>query len=710
METQTIWNDTVLQKEKYYTKTSSTRGNNDMRKNGGKELINVDTSSLQMPVLKTLFNTSIFNKPKDDRISGERLQNPRSDIQEGMPGNEYDEEDYYDEDDDDEDVPTSGDANSRYKSSYIPPASNVDLTNNNVLSKIGEPTVRNNPFTSSTATSPVKQKVNSSAEPNANSYSADPTGGSYSADPTGGSSSSDPTGGSYPSPLNKDTTFDSSETYEDLIRAWKKRADEFREYNPIGVIIIIIMFIYNKLFVELFGSQFQQSFYQPLMRNYFMFIKLVISIFVTYNLFYLYFYRFEDGEYMLFLPINYIWGFKLGAFLVDWIPLLYNGFLATRDLIIFSMNQAEKRGYVNRFSKYKIIFVFLFLVSINFTTVWMEVFYDGFMNALSLNNDKFANNVLVVVILYSIYCFVLGLIQYADVFQTTMVLVAIYIIAFLMLILISVYWVALPVSIICIIVFMATVFPWMIFRSPFQFDVFHKINEFCEKPPEFPPDKLSQMFDMATGLVGNAGGLMTKLENSNIGDMGKLSNELGLGSVVGSDALGAFGGLGGLGGLGMKGGDKNAPDEDSCNDFTDGDCKPPDDWFSKGSFGSGSKKLWQYSKILLHFLYKRLFYVTFAILFTMHLIMYYQKIDSDHSHFRNILLAICSVFICMFTLFMVYPDTLTKHIGLFVYLFYVIIFIVVVVIWFKLLYDYLYMLSKYGSSYFGVDVPENTNT
>jgi len=685
MDTQTIWNEPVLQKEKYYIKKTYPGCKKRTERSKPDDSSNMDTSNLQLPLLKTLFNIDIptswssttsieYNtNPTSSLIeksggvdeghdvgfllySGEQPQGVRRNIGGEAPSD-----------------PPIGGARMNIRKVGVPTTQEGMSNNNNIFNDSGDGTK-----VDKSASKDVSVKVG-------------------------------------------DMDFDSDNTYDEFIQRWKKNADTFRKYNPIGMVNIIVMFIFNKLFVELFGNQFQQSFYDRLLQNYLLFLKLIIAIFVTYNLFYVFFLRYskEHGSgYMGFLPVNNINGLGVFSFLVNWIPIIYNYILCVRDTILRGLNVWVQEGTIKKNTRYKIIFIGLFLFSIYFTTMCMETLYNAFMNCLSLEKDHFSNYILVFIILYSIFCFVIGAIQNYKVMQSTAIAIM-YLIGYLLLILLSVWFVSIPTMIVCIIIFMATVFPWMIVCSTYKFEVFNVIHEFCNNSDDDIDDEtLCNAFDkkaiinyvMRVGLDavkenigegglskvfgdGVPGDLSNVLEN---GVSGNLSNVL---TEVNNEVNKIDESIPPLTG---GGGDSSHTQwyNNLLGNDNDEKCKLP-----KSSLTIVTEKLGDY----FEFFYKKMFYFLFIILFLIHIVMYCQKIDSQYYNFRNILLCICSSFICFFLLFFI-PEKyinrnfLTEHIGFFLRLFTICLTVIILIMYGTYIYQYLHGVLYQGGIDYGVDI------
>ena len=543
----------------------------------------------------------------------------------------------YEEDEDD--ILVSNAAKPKYESAYTPRVNTIDITNTNLVSKLEQPQVENNPFTSDSMNTPVSE-VKPKKEKFTNRWS---------------SIIETLVGSDNQQPSLDDIEVSPEETYEDTIKKWKEIGDAIKEYNPLGMLKLACVFVYDELYVKIMlKGKFQQSLYGKMKENYFMFIYLLISILVTYNLFYLYFYRDFQNERIAFIPVEKLNGFYILNYVINPVKLMYSSLLIARDFIEEKLDEAYRKDVIGKHDKYKIIIIMLFLFSVLFVSQFMGILYDAFFNTLSLKNDDFGNYALIVIVIYGFYCFGLEVcndptLRFWPVFIVSLI-------RFIIILIISTSFTWLAVFLVCVIIFLSTVFPWMVIYSQQQFEIFQEINGFCHDLLELKRVDRAKIKEMAGKFMEEKQDVKdetkeeTPVQTSLLGAAGKGEDSFTSTAInmvvpdgVAKKALKTF----------IKGG--------NCATDEKNECHVPKKGFMEldlsGKFALSFKNTALY-------LYKRVFYIAFIILLLVHITLYHQNIDRNtYKDFWIIQICVCSGLITLFLLLMYMTDQVTPMVG-----------------------------------------------
>jgi len=324
-------------------------------------------------------------------------------------------------------------------------------------------TTRNNPFTSDTLTTPVTSSNGATT-----TTQTSPKLGTNTMDLKGE---------------------DPSQNYEDFVTWWKDNmVPAIYNYNPIQLIYSELVSIYN-LFIDSFGGDYPVNSYDSIFKNYLVFFYLIISISITYNLFYVLFYK-ENYERTAFLYIEWIFKIPgiqtLFGFVFGPLELFYSFIHKLMpNYVLEFFKRLENMNVILNNDSYKIIFVILYLFSICFVLFFMVPLYNCFFNSIRFgydengNQDTVCNYLIAIIVVYGIYLtikknFTKGIIP-PVITIGSIVFIFLY---FLILVLLSISIVWISELIICIIIICMTVFPWYIVYG--GFDVINKINEYCD--------------------------------------------------------------------------------------------------------------------------------------------------------------------------------------------------------------------------------------
>lgn len=551
----------------------------------------------------------------------------------------------YEEDEDD--VLPSNAAKSKYESAYTPRVNTTDITNTNLGKKLEEPQVENNPFTSEIMNTPVSE-AKPKKEKFTNRWS---------------SIIENMSGSDNQQPSLDDIEVNPEESYEDTIKNWKKIGEAIKEYNPLGMIKLVCVFVYDEIYVKIMlKGKFQQSLYGKMKENYFMFIYLLISILVTYNLFYLYFYRDFQNERIAFIPVEKLNGFYILNYVINPVKLMYSSLLIARDFIEEKLDEAYRKDVIGKHDKYKIIIVMLFLFSVLFVSQFMGILYDAFFNTLSLKNDDFGNYILIVIVIYGFYCFGLEVcndptLRFWPVFIVSLI-------RFIIILIISTSFTWLAVFLICVIIFLSTVFPWMVIYSKQQFEIFQEINGFCHDLLELKRVDRKKIKEMAGKFMEEKQDVKEETKEKSpvhppLLDAVEGNNSLtskaidmvvpdgiiktALNSAMKPDAVKTF----------MKGG--------NCATDENNECHAPKKGFME--LDLSGKFVLSFKNTALY-LYKRVFYIAFIILLIVHIILYHQNIDRNtYKDFWIIQICVCSGLITLFLFLFFNTDKVTPMVG-----------------------------------------------
>jgi len=698
----TKWNHNILNKYNNQTKNKNPRHNtlSTPQPSRYNRVETFDTSPLQLPLLNPLFH---FNNSPPVLQNKKELGNntaPPNQKNEAFANNDPDCDDVEDEDD----VLVSDAAKPKYESTYTPRVGTINITDTNLGAKLEEPQVENNPFSASSMNTPVSE-VKTKPETFTSRWS--------SIIETLDSS------GNKQSGLD-DINVDTDKTYKDSMKGWSKIGEAIREYNPLGMLKKACIFVYDDLFVRLFASKFQQSLYGKVKEHYFMFIYLLISILVTYNLFYLYFYKDFQNERIPFLPVEKLNGFYILDYVINPVKLIYSNLLLARDFIEDQLDEAHRKEYIGKYDKYKIIIVMLFLVSILFVTQFMNYLYNSFFNTLSLKKDEFGNYVLLIIVVYSFYCF--GKEICNDPILRFWPVLIVSLIRFIVILIISTSFSWITVFLICIIIFLSTVFPWMIIYSTQGFEIFQEINGFCDNLQRFkridkvklgedmkefidekkPDEKDSTTTGKETTLTEPAKSDVTSVMTSVLPSaMPSVvpsaltgSAESAMKNVLPSPRNNLLNAL--------KKGGGNCIEDDPYDKDKKGNCYAPKTTLD--NIGFDSKTFYSLIKMFKLYLYKRTFYIAFLILIIVHGVFYFQNVHNRYSEFRYSLIAICSTMFFSLLFLMVYPDTLTRIIGKILQFFTALIMLGFFFGYNVVIYKIFSKYSKYGATQAGVKI------
>ena len=700
----TKWNHNILNKYNNQTTPPPTHPHSNLQSNtnfntqpsGYNRVETFDTSPLQLPLLTPLFhfsnsppvlqnmkelgnnNTPSFNNVDNyqkneafTRMSASIFDTANATIKETIEETTIDD---CDNEEDEADILVSDAAKPKYKSTYTPRVNTIDITDTNIGAKLEEPQVENNPFTSTKMNTPASQ-LKTKPEKFTNRWS-----------------SIIENMDDNKQPKLEDVDIDTDKTYEDTIAEWTKFGNAIKEYNPLGMLKMACVFVYDEILVKIILKDiFQQSLYDKFKEHYFMFIYLIISILVTYNLFYLYFYKDFQNERIAFIPVEKLNGFYILNYVIDPVKLMYSSLLIARDLIEDKLDEAYRKELIGKYDKYKIIIVMLFLFSIVFVSQFMGILYDAFFNTLSLKTDYFGNYVLILIVIYSFYSF--GLEVCNDPTLRFWPVLIVSLIRFIVILIISTSFTWLAVFLICIIIFLSTVFPWMVIYSQQQFEIFQEINGFCDNLLKFKRLDRKKMkedtneftnnlynptsaatSDMAGDMAGTAtSALSGPLASALSGPLaGALSGPLAgtansaLSGPLGSIASGPLGNIasGPLGNIASKlvkggGGDCITPDD--INDKNG--CHAPSKGFLD-NIGIGSNTTFSLTlKNAILAVYKRIFYIAFIFLIMIHSVFYYQNVDSKYDKFREVLFICCAVIFFVLIFCMAITNKITHMVG-----------------------------------------------
>jgi len=346
--------------------------------------------------------------------------------------------------------------------SYYTPANSKPNNNDSIVNLFDAPsTVRTNPFTSNT----MNIKVGDSEEGMTNSN----------------------TEGVVKLNINGSNP---KQTFKNFISWWKYTFAPFiREYNPIALINVTIIFFFN-VFIELFKGNYQVSSYISILIYYYIFIGYLICIFITYNLFYSFFLKekpssdkvnlnnTEPGNLNFFLslsntilsnipPLGFVFGLR---YIINQIP----------DFLIIALKWMK----LDTQDSYKIIFIFLFLFSFYFIIRLSIMFYYAFCNSFrfgnddSGNTDTFTNNITIFLVIYIIFTTIYYYNTYSN--GTPIPPIIIYTIPyFIFIILFLIIKIIISISLVWITVFLLCIYVFFVTIVPVQgFTIIHDVHNF----------------------------------------------------------------------------------------------------------------------------------------------------------------------------------------------------------------------------------------
>lgn len=183
---------------------------------------------------------------------------------------------------------------------------------------------------------------------------------------------------------------------KDFITWWKKTAvPNIIKYNGVALINEGLIYVFNKCFIEIFDGNFQANAYTTVLINYYIFIGYFICIFITYNLFYRFFFnssqiksKDDDEEPTKITVLSSIFDLLKKIFFPLAFLSLLNKFITETPLIL--TNTLSKTG-LNKILLDKIIFIVLFILTI-YVVLYLNLPYylaTAFLNSLRFGKDEF---------------------------------------------------------------------------------------------------------------------------------------------------------------------------------------------------------------------------------------------------------------------------------------------------------------------------------
>lgn len=387
---------------------------------------------------------------------------------------------------------------------------------------------------------------------------------------------------------------------------WKQMVNYFLLNN----IIFYSFFLkpYNE-FITYFEFKFSQYEYELGLSNYVDVSLLCVSIFITYNLFYLFFYN-ETGSDILSI-IRYI----LSKFPQLYFLQFLNGPINIITLSVFAI--PEKINcilpfIISREHYYKIIFITLFLFSVWFTTNLFPYIYYSFVTSIKFEKGNMTDLMIGLIVFYAIYKTIYDEMQSINPAKFNFMYVIIALICFFALVVFSTLNAWYLVFLYCVLLFSITLFPMFISGNFNVFKIFTKINEFCKKPYK-DTNKHCFDFQKVKNDVNNLMKTLTKKSNElykvNNFD-GIPTNNIQTTNVSSDPPLAESGGL-----------DHQKKSDDIPSFFS---------------------KLCDF---LINTTYNFIFVIAFVVLFSQQILMYHKKFK--HQTLKNTFIVICVIFILL---------------------------------------------------------------
>jgi len=271
--------------------------------------------------------------------------------------------------------------------SYYTPANPKTNNNDSIINLFdATSTIRSNPFTSNTMNTPVGNSEEGMTDSK--------TEGIVKLN----------TDGSNP-----------KQVFKNFISWWKYTlAPYISKNNPIALVNSTLVYFFNK-FIQLFGGNYPVIQYFIILFYYYIFIGYLICIFVTYNLFYSFFFKqkvnipSESENSNENVKMNFFIK-MLNAILLKIPPLgfvygLRNIINQIPDFLIILLKWMK----LDSQDSYKLIFILIFVFSFYFILRLSIIFYTAFCNSLrfgnddSGNTDSFTNNMTIFLVIYIIF-------------------------------------------------------------------------------------------------------------------------------------------------------------------------------------------------------------------------------------------------------------------------------------------------------------------
>lgn len=260
------------------------------------------------------------------------------------------------------------------------------------------------------------------------------------------------------------SVFDTTAYYKYFMTIWNKYVSIIVNINPINVFIYWISSINIKLFNILHPPPNTND-YTLINSNMFNVIKILISFFITYNIFFVFFYKKVDNISLFLKQITQYNDFIIFKYLLTPLKYLIYALFYLVDKWEQRMNFIELNGNIPKNTHRKITFCMLFLVSIYFSMKMISYVYKTFLNSIRFNRDNANSNMVIIIILCAIF--------------TLIVELKFVIIQFIVLIIFSIMNSWFSVLLVCLLIFTITIFPMILVYNIGVFEKFKEINNYC---------------------------------------------------------------------------------------------------------------------------------------------------------------------------------------------------------------------------------------
>lgn len=264
------------------------------------------------------------------------------------------------------------------------------------------------------------------------------------------------------------SVFDATAYYKYIMTIWNEYTSIIVNINPVNVFVDWMSTINVKIF-NVFDPPPNTDDYRFINVNMFDVIKILISFFITYNIFFVFFYKKVDNVSLFLKQITQYNDFIIFKYLLTPLKYLIHVLFYLVDKWEQMLNFAEINGNIPKNTHRKITFFMLFLVSMYFSMKMISYVYTTMLNSIRFNRDNANSNMVLIIIL----CAIFTLIVESNAIQLSVI------IKFIVLIMFAIMNSWFSVLLVCLLIFTITIFPMILTYNTGVFEKFKEINNYC---------------------------------------------------------------------------------------------------------------------------------------------------------------------------------------------------------------------------------------
>ena len=198
------------------------------------------------------------------------------------------------------------------------------------------------------------------------------------------------------------SVFDTTAYYKYFITNWNKYVSSVVNINPINIFIKWMSMISINLF-NIFDPPPNTNDYTLINSNMFNVFKILISFFITYNIFFVFFYKKVENISLFLKQITQYNDFIIFKYLLTPIKYVIYTLFYFVDKWKQMLNFIEINGNIPKNTHRKITFFVLFLISIYFSMRLINYVYISLLNSMQFNKDNANSNMVIIIILCAIF-------------------------------------------------------------------------------------------------------------------------------------------------------------------------------------------------------------------------------------------------------------------------------------------------------------------